>query len=85
MVLIMTRSPTVLVPCSMPAMPHHHDGSETDCEDGRLTCIEHGERHIGLDARLLITGHGAVIASRLALLGVEIFDRLVIEQASRSP
>ena len=41
---------------------HHHGDGEPDGEDRRLAGIEHGERHIGLDARVLVARHGAVVA-----------------------
>ncbi len=58
----------------------HHGGGEPDGKDHRLPGIEHAERGIGLDAGIFVARHGAVVALRLALLGVEIFHRLVIEQ-----
>ena len=64
---------------------HHHDGGEPEGEDHRLAGVEHGERGIGLHARVLVARHRTVVALRLALLGDEIFHRLVVEQRVRSP
>ena len=59
---------------------HHHHRGKPDREDNRLAGIEHGERDIGLDARLLVARHRAVVAGGFPLLGDEIFHRLVVEQ-----
>ena len=58
----------------------HHGGGEPEREHRRLPGIEHGERDVGLDARLLVARHRAVVALALARFGGEIFDRLVVEQ-----
>ena len=80
MALIITKSPTVLVPSLDAVGAHHHGDGEPDGEDRRLAGIEHGKRDVGLDARVLVALHRAVVALRLALLGDEIFHRLVVEQ-----
>ena len=64
----------------MPIGAQHHRRRKPDGEDDRLAGIEHGERGVGLDARVLVARHRAVVALGLALLGGEIFDRLVVEQ-----
>ena len=64
---------------------HHHDGGKADREDRGLAGVEHGERDIGLDARLLVARHRVVVAGGFALLGDEVFHRLVVEQRVRSP
>ena len=53
---------------------HHQVG------DQRLADIEQRERVFGFDRRIGIGARGIAIALGLALLGGEIFDRLVIEQ-----
>ena len=60
---------------------HHHDAGEAKGEDHRLTGVKHGQRRVGLDAHRLVARHGTVVALRLARLGAEVFDRLVVEQA----
>ena len=58
----------------------HHGGGEPEREHRRLPGIENRERDVGLDARVLIARHRAVVAFGLARLGGEIFHRLVVEQ-----
>jgi hypothetical protein len=69
MALIITKSPTVLVPLRMPIAHITMVAVEPDGEDDRLPGIEHRERGVGLDARALVALHRAVVALGLALLG----------------
>ena len=80
MALIMTKSPTVLVPRSTPIGAQHHRRRKSEREDHRLPGIEHGERDVGFYAGVLVARHRAVVALGFARLGGEIFDRLVVEQ-----
>ena len=58
----------------------HHRPRQPEGEDDRLPGIEDGERGVGLDARVLVARHRAVVAFALALLGGEIFDGFIVEQ-----
>ena len=59
---------------------HHHGGGEPEGEDHRLPGVEDGERGIGARAGVLVARHRLVVALGFALLGAEIFHRLVVEQ-----
>ena len=58
---------------------HHQIG------DQRLADIEEGEAGLVLHRGVGIAAHRLAVARRLALLGAEIFDRLVVEQAVHRP
>ena len=66
-----------------PAPPPHrigHRAGHQQIGDEGLRDIEHSERGIGFDRGLGIGAGGVGVALFLAVLGAEIFDRLVIQQ-----
>ena len=63
------------------ARREQHADDRAEREDHRLPGIQHAERGIGTDRRLLVARHRGIEAPRLELLIAEIFHRLVVEQA----